>query len=130
MPDLAYILRHPIQEARLTFYPEAKRWARLKRLLIGAWLHRRRMERYFAYQRMAWRLLRLRPEYGGNYADEMRSDILGEDENGDLMGPSRTPELWESWRPWRIRHICAALTSRRLNRIGMLELEPSRAGDS
>lgn len=60
---------------------------------------------------------------GDNYADEVRTDLLGEDDRGDLVANVPGSDYWILFRPWRLSHLRAALNSRRAGLINFLDLE-------
>lgn len=87
---------------------------------------RRRIQRVrFWKQIVAWRLANLPMLYGtmDYYAPELVDGILGEDDYGELYAQMADPELWEPFTPFKLRHIRAAMKSRRLRQINFMEFE-------
>lgn len=74
-------------------------------------------------QGIGWRIAGMPMLDTPNYSDEIRPDILGEDDRGELVAPAPTPEHWLPFKPWRLRHLRAALNSRRLGLINFMEFE-------
>jgi hypothetical protein len=118
MPELLYALRHPVQEFRLARLARASRPPRPPRHPVRAALRLdRRIRRREA---IAYRII------GGDaldFPDEVRDDLLGQDQGGYLVVRSSLPDHWELFKPWKMRHLRAAFASRREQSVNMLDLE-------
>lgn len=119
MPDLAYILRHPIQEARIAMKSRPKSrqklpWER------GRWARRRTFWRFGQWvarhlSTEAWR--------STGYCDDIRPDLIGEDQDGYIVAAARRADWWEPFDVRKPRHIAAAIRSGRARQVNFLDLE-------
>lgn len=122
MPELTYVLRHPIQELRLALLDRLHRKPAAPRHPVRAAIRLdRRIRRR---ERVAYRLMG--PVF--IFPDEVRDDLLGQDAGGYLVARASRPEHWEMFKPWKLRHLRAALASRRTQSINMLDLESGGSG--
>lgn len=123
MPDLAYIIRHPIQELRIS--REVRR-GRVKRVHATPAMPkhptRLRMAFYYWTQDVARRIVGL-TSYEDAYSDFDNDRILSEDDRGDLVAPAAREGWWEPFKPWKPRHLRAAFESRRIGQINFMEFE-------
>ncbi len=118
MPDIVYALQHPIQEFKLAVI---ERRSKAEKDDVVVKPNALKYRRYYRRQMVARRIV----GYGcDEYQFGYDNTILSEDDRGDLLAPMRNPVgWWEPFNPWKLRHVRAALRSRRVGFVNFGEFE-------